>query len=154
MVWYCIDLCRSSKASQTSFTEKWWPEQLYAYRCAISRKLLEAYGPNKSGSCQCFNLENKALRPIEILLSTEYMWILIFWWEYYFMIRWQVSQSKKWIFKNDATPGVQASISALNVIQKKNEVTINWTAQSKKKSNTKETVSWRGLHQHSKDYFV
>jgi hypothetical protein len=43
-------------------------------------------------------------------------------------------------FKNDATPGVQASISALNVIQKKNEVTINWNS-SVQKSNTKETVS-------------
>jgi hypothetical protein len=43
-------------------------------------------------------------------------------------------------FKNDATPGVQASISALNVIQKENEVTINWNS-SVQKSNTKETVS-------------
>jgi hypothetical protein len=44
-------------------------------------------------------------------------------------------------FKNDATPGVQASISALNVIQKENEVTINWNSSVQKKSNTKETVS-------------
>jgi hypothetical protein len=55
-------------------------------------------------------------------------------------------------FKNDATPGVQASISALNVIQKKNEVTINWNS-SVKKSNTKDCIL-KGLHQHSKDYFV
>jgi hypothetical protein len=41
-------------------------------------------------------------------------------------------------FKNDATPGVQASISALNVIQKKkeDEVTINWNNSS----SPKETI--------------
>jgi hypothetical protein len=54
---------------------------------------------------------------------------------------------------NDATPGVQASISALNVIQKKNEVTINWNSSVQKKSNTKDCIL-KGLHQHSKDYFV
>jgi hypothetical protein len=35
-------------------------------------------------------------------------------------------------FKNDATPGVQG-ISALNVIQKENEVTINWNSSVQKK---------------------
>jgi hypothetical protein len=37
-------------------------------------------------------------------------------------------------FKNDATPGVQASISALNVIQKENEVTINWNSSVQKRA--------------------
>jgi ribonuclease D len=42
-------------------------------------KLLEALmGPIKKwGLVKCFNLENQDL--LEILLSTEYMWILTFW---------------------------------------------------------------------------
>jgi hypothetical protein len=57
-----------------------------------------------------------------------------------------VSQSKKFeAFKNDATPGVQASIS-LKRYTKENEVT--GTAQSKK-SNTKETIL-KGLHSTAK----
>jgi hypothetical protein len=44
-------------------------------------------------------------------------------------------------FKNDATPGVQASIFSKRYTKKENEVTINWNSSVQKKSNTKETVS-------------
>jgi hemin uptake protein HemP len=36
-------------------------------------------------------------------------------------------------FKNDATPGVQASISAQTLYKKENEVTINWNSSVQKK---------------------
>jgi hypothetical protein len=54
------------------------------------------------------------------------------------MIRGVTKQEMVEAFKNDATPGVQASIS---VSKRENEVTINWNSSVKKKSNTKETVS-------------
>jgi hypothetical protein len=68
-----------------------------------------------------FNLENKALRPIEILLSTNnvdtdiLMRIL--------SIRWRVTKQTKWLkLKNDATPGVQAKYICSKRYTKENEV--------------------------------
>jgi hypothetical protein len=72
-------------------------------------KLLEALINKKVGLVKCFNLENKALRPIEILLSTEYMWILTFWMRilFYDQMASVTKQEMVEAFKNDATPGVQ-----------------------------------------------
>jgi hypothetical protein len=78
-------------------------------------------GPIKVGSCQCFNLENKALRPIGDLtingihVDTDILMNIIS----YDQMASVTKQEMVEAFKNDATPGVQASISALNVIQKK-----------------------------------
>jgi hypothetical protein len=76
-------------------------------------------GPIKVGSCQVFNLENKALRPIGDLtingihVDTDILDENIISYD-----RMCHKQEMVEAFKNDAT-GVQASISALNVIQKK-----------------------------------
>jgi hypothetical protein len=134
-----------SKASQTSFTgEMMTPEQLlYADTDVLYLgKLLEALmGPKKRGLVKCFNLENKALRPIGDLtingihVDTDILDENIISYDQMGVTKQEMVEA----FKND-TPGVQASISALNVIQKENEVTINWNS-SVQKSNTKETVS-------------
>jgi hypothetical protein len=86
-------------------------------------KLLEALmGPIKKwGLVKCFNLENKALRPIGDLtingihVDTDILMNIIS----YDQMASVTKQEMVEAFKNDATPGVQASISALNVIKKK-----------------------------------
>jgi hypothetical protein len=87
-------------------------------------KLLEALmGPIKKwGLVKCFNLENKALRPIGDLtingihVDTDILDENIISYDQMASV---TKQEMVEAFKNDATPGVQASISALNVIQKK-----------------------------------
>jgi hypothetical protein len=92
------------------------------------------------GSCR-FNLENKALRPIGDLtingihVDTDILD------EYYFMIRWQVSQSKKWLKLSRMMLHHSSKYICSKRYTKRNEVTINWNSSVQKKSNTKETVS-------------
>jgi hypothetical protein len=87
------------------------------------------------GLVKCFNLENKALRPIGDLtingihVDTDILDENIISYDQMASV---TKQEMVEAFKNDATPGVQASISALNVIQKKNEVTINWNSSVQK----------------------
>jgi hypothetical protein len=67
------------------------------------------------GLVKCFNLENKALRPIGDLtingihVDTDILMRILF-----LMIRWQVSQSKKWLKLSRMMlhQKLQASISA------------------------------------------
>jgi DNA polymerase I-like protein with 3'-5' exonuclease and polymerase domains len=131
-----------SKASQTSFTgEMMTPEQLlYADTDVLYLgKLLEALmGPIKKwGLVKCFNLENKALRPIGDLtingihVDTDILDENIISYDQMASV---TKQEMVEAFKNDATPGVQASISALNVIQKEDEVTINWNSSVQKRA--------------------
>jgi hypothetical protein len=112
-----------SKASQTSFTGD--SEQLlYADTDVLYLgKLLEALmGPIKKwGLVKCFNLENKALRPGDLTINgihvdTDILDENIISYDQMASV---TKQEMVEAFKNDATPGVQASISALNVIQKK-----------------------------------
>jgi hypothetical protein len=114
-----------SKASQTSLQENDDSEQLlYADTDVLYLgKLLEALmGPIKKwGLVKCFNLENKALRPIGDLtingihVDTDILDENIISYDQMASV---TKQEMVEAFKNDATPGVQASISALNVIQK------------------------------------
>jgi hypothetical protein len=83
-------------------------------------KLLEALISPKKGLVKCFNLENKALRPIGDLTINGIHVDTDIWMRILFLMMASVTkQEMVEAFKNDATPGVQASISALNVIKKK-----------------------------------
>lgn len=130
-----------SKASQTSFTgEKMTPEQLlYADTDVLYlAKLLDALmGPIKKwGLVKCFNLENKALRPIGdltingIYVNKDILEENII--SYDQMAR-NTKQEMVDAFKNDTSPGVQEKITALNVVQKEDEVTINWNSSVQKR---------------------
>lgn len=130
-----------SKAAQTSFTgEMMSPEQLlYADTDVLYLgKLLDALmGPLKKwGLLRCFNLENKALRPIGdmsingILVDTDILDANIISYDT------EAALTKEEMieaFKNDDKPGVQEKIAALNVVQKKDEVIINWNSSVQKR---------------------
>lgn len=134
-----IDL---SKAAQTSFTgEKMTPEQLlYADTDVLYLgKLLDALmGPLKKwGLVKCFNLENKALRPIGdmtingILVDTDILERNII---TYDQVAADTKKEMVDAFKADTDPEVQRRISALNVVQKEDEVTINWNSAVQKRA--------------------
>jgi DNA polymerase I-like protein with 3'-5' exonuclease and polymerase domains len=130
-----------SKASQTTFTgEQMSPEQLlYADTDVLYLgRLLDALmGPLKKwGLVKCFNLENKALRPIGdltingISVNTDILEENII---SYDQMASMTKQEMVEAFKTDNSPGVQDSIRALNVIQKEDEVTINWNSSVQKR---------------------
>ena len=131
-----------SKASQTSFTgEQMSPEQLlYADTDVLYLgKLLDALmGPIKKwGLVKCFNLENKALRPIGdltingIAVNTDVLEENIISYDKMASI---TKQEMVEAFKNDDSPGVQEKITALNVVQKEDKIDINWNSAVQKRA--------------------
>lgn len=130
-----------SKASQTSFTgEQMTPEQLlYADTDVLYLgKLLEALmGPLKKwGLVKCFNLENKALRPIGdltingIMVNTDILEENIISYDSMASI---TKLEMVDAFKNDTSAGVQEKIAALNVVQKEDKIDINWNSAVQKR---------------------
>ena len=131
-----------SKASQTTFTgEKMTPEQLlYADSDVLYLgKLLDMLLPplKKWGLMKCWNMENRCLRAIGdmslngILIDKEALAENIVTYDK------EAEESMQEMidaFKSDTDPIVQAKIEDLNIIQKEDEVIINWGSPTQKRN--------------------
>lgn len=138
LIRFGIDL---SKASQTSFTgEKMTPEQLlYADSDVLYLgKLLDALmAPlRKWELVKCFNLENKALRPIGDLTINGILVNKNVLAENITIYDAAAASSKNEMieaFKAEADQEIQEKIREMNIVQEKDEVVINWGSSVQKR---------------------
>lgn len=130
-----------SKAAQTSFTgEKMTPEQLlYAdsdvlYLGRLLDALMEPI--KKWGLVRCFNLENKALRPIGdmsingILIDTDVLDSNII---LYDQVAAATKQEMITAFQGEQNAAIQEKIKNMNIVQGNDEIIINWSSSVQKR---------------------